>query len=96
LDLVKIKISRVGSQNGDVPLPQYMTELSSGLDLFASAICLTTMRNLSFRTVLARALSVKTEPPILRRITSNHAFFTLSADPNQRTPRLALGHRALR
>jgi len=36
LDLVKIKISRVDSQNADVPLPQYMTELSSGLDLFAS------------------------------------------------------------
>lgn len=38
MDSVKIKISRVGSQNGDIPLPRYMTELSSGLDLFAAVL----------------------------------------------------------
>ena len=38
MDLVKIKICRVGSQNGDIPLPRYMTELSSGLDLFAAVL----------------------------------------------------------
>ena len=36
MESVAIKITRTGSQNGDIPLPRYMTELSSGLDLFAS------------------------------------------------------------
>src|SRR5665647_3891533 len=69
---------------------------STRSSLFALAICLATMRKKSFRTVLARALSVKTEPPILSRITLNHTFFTLSEDLNQRTLCLAPWHRALR
>jgi dUTP pyrophosphatase len=38
MELVKIKISRVDLHNGGMPLPQYMTELSSGLDLSASVV----------------------------------------------------------
>lgn len=36
MKLLKIKITRVDSQHDGVPLPQYMTEQSSGLDLYAS------------------------------------------------------------
>ena len=36
MESVKIKITRVNSQGSDLPLPRYMTELSSGLDLFGA------------------------------------------------------------
>lgn len=36
LEKVKIKITRIGPQSLDVQLPRYMTEFSSGLDIFAS------------------------------------------------------------
>jgi dUTP pyrophosphatase len=36
VDLVKIKVSRVGCQSSDLPLPRYMTLQASGLDLYAA------------------------------------------------------------
>jgi len=36
LESITVKISRVGSQNSDLALPQYMTDHASGLDLYAA------------------------------------------------------------
>jgi len=36
LELVKIKITRIGSQTVDLPLPCYMTDHASGSDLYAA------------------------------------------------------------
>jgi dUTP pyrophosphatase len=36
LELVKIKITRIGSQTVDLPLPRYMTDHASGSDLYAA------------------------------------------------------------
>jgi len=38
VSLVKIKVSRVGCQSSDLPLPQYMTSQASGLDLYAAVL----------------------------------------------------------
>ena len=38
LDLVKIKLTRVGPKNSNLPLPRYMTEKASGLDLYAAVL----------------------------------------------------------
>jgi len=38
MELVKIKVSRVGHQSTDLPLPRYMTLQSSGLDLYAAVL----------------------------------------------------------
>jgi len=36
LELIKIKIARVGNHNADLPLPHYMTDQASGSDLYAA------------------------------------------------------------
>lgn len=33
---IRVKINRVGPQHGDLPLPQYATEGSAGMDLYAA------------------------------------------------------------
>lgn len=61
VESVKIKITRVGSQNADLPLPRYMTELSSGLDLFAAVLQDTTL-NPGERTLIPTGIALALPP----------------------------------
>ena len=38
MELLKIKITRVGSQNADLPVPSYMSAQASGIDLYAAVL----------------------------------------------------------
>ena len=61
MELVKIKITRVGPHDQDVALPHYMTELSSGLDLCAS-VMKSTVLNAGERKLIPTGIALSIPP----------------------------------
>jgi len=61
VERINIKIARVGSGNGDLPLPAYMSEHSSGCDLFA-AVDQTTVIQPGQRTLIPTGIAVAVPP----------------------------------
>ena len=61
MESITVKISRVGSQNSDLALPQYMTDHASGLDLYA-AVSEDTILNPGERRLIPTGIALAIPP----------------------------------
>ena len=61
MESITVKISRVGFQNSDLALPQYMTDHASGLDLYA-AVCEDTTLNPGERRLIPTGIALAIPP----------------------------------